>query len=295
MVPNAQLELDNSFAWNHICVTLPRNWEVDSLDNDHVLIGDRQQPKIELKWTESPKRFTLEKFLKKFIAQVQRQLDIHIHEHPSPDHFSHPNPHLNFFFFSWNGHGEKGVGTLIFCQHCKRLTLFRFFKINHIDPLCRQVLLSFSDHPEKDQARWSVFGFDALAPAAFKLKDYSFKPGAFQIELVQKKTRLIYYSWGPAAFLLEKSDLGQFARQRLPQISGLATTGKCAAGNYLQWEFEQNRFKNAHLIPVLKRFSLFSLFRLCHDTKKNRLLGTMAVSPLPAVIKQLKGSIFGDI
>ncbi len=288
-------DINKCIAWNNTSVQVPQDWEVDSLDVDHLIIGKDSTPKIELKWIESPKKFTLEKFLKKFIAQSQRQLNITIEEQPTPNNFSHPFKPFDFFFFTWRGHGTKGTGTLIFCQHCKRLTLFRFFKTNHLSPTYKQILMTFSDHPQKTDTHWSVFGMDIKAPAKFKLEDYSFKPGAFHLDLLHQKTKLYFYNWGPASFLLSKTDLSAFAIQRLPQLSGFAQTGTCQKGSYLEWVFKQNRFKNAQLIPFTRHLDLFTMFRICYDTEQNRILGVLITSPKQFEHDLIKETLLGDI
>ena len=91
--------LEKKIAWNGICLKIPPAWEIDSLDADHMLIGEDGSPRTEIKWTEAPKQFTLEKYLKKFIFQSQKMLNIKIHELPTPESFSHPAGHFEFFFF----------------------------------------------------------------------------------------------------------------------------------------------------------------------------------------------------
>ena len=57
--------LKKKIAWNAISFQVPSAWEIDSLDTSHILIGKNGTPELEIKWTDSPTQFTLEKYLKK--------------------------------------------------------------------------------------------------------------------------------------------------------------------------------------------------------------------------------------
>ena len=64
-MPNQEGLLQKKFAWNGVSLRIPMSWEIDSLDKEHVIIGEDTQPRMEIKWTDSPGKFTLEKYLKK--------------------------------------------------------------------------------------------------------------------------------------------------------------------------------------------------------------------------------------
>lgn len=285
-----------TIAWNKISIKVPMAWEIDSLDKAHMLIGEEGSPELEIKWTDAPKKFTLEKYLKKFISKSQRILNIKIHELPSPGSFSHPEQHLDLFFFSWESSSSSGNGTLIFCNLCKRLTMIRFFRDTRISPgsPAHLILTSFKDHPG-ELTFWHLFGLEFSTPAPFELLEYSFKPGAYILNFKYKKTKLTIFSWGPASFLLSKTDLPGFAMIRLPQLKGFAKAGVCTRGNYLEWAYRQGRFKNAEILPFFNRYSLFTLFRICHDKQSNRILGVMIDSSKNFETKLIKGSIIGDV
>lgn len=295
MPADTQSNLEKTIAWNHNQIKIPGEWEVDSLAEFHMIIGQDTVPRLEIKWTDSPKRFNLASFLKKFIKQTQRELSITIEEQNLPGGFKHRSKDFEFFFFNWTGHGTNGYGTLIFCKTCKRLTLLRFFKTNHLDALTREILMSFQDHPVSTSARWAVFGLDMELPDNFSLKNFEFKPGQFQLDFISGRLKLTVYSWGPAEFLLSKTDLSEFAKQQVPFISGLAKVGSCLKGNYLEWMYKQDRFKNAGLIPFASKMALFSLFRICHDNENNRILGVKINSPNQFEHQIIKRTLLGDI
>jgi len=290
-------QLRQTIAWNGIAFKTPEDWEIESLDDTHMLIGEDGSPKIEIKWTESPKKFTLENYLKRFIDRSQKLLKITIHELPHPFFFSHDIKTFDFFFFSWENESSNGNGVLIFCSCCKKLTMIRFFSGSQIsfNSLPALILCSFTDHPKSDQTRWQLFGLNFSTPRSLKLLEYSFKPGSYTIKLKQKKTTLTFFSWGPALFLLSKNSLSKFATQRLPDLKGFATTGVCRHGNYLEWSYRNTRFKNADLIPFLNKYSSFTLFRICHDRQNNRIYGIMVDSSQKFKHDLIKGSILGDI
>lgn len=294
-MPGKPIPIEKTIAWNKAVVKIPNDWEVDSLSEDHILIGLDSKPRLEIKWSESPKRFTLERFIKKFVKQAQRELDIQIFEQPSQSDFSDSHHHFNFFFFTWNATAAKGIGVLVFCNNCKRLTLFRFFNTNHFDAVSKTILHSFGDHSVDGKTHWAVFGLKVDAPDSFKIKDFSFKPGFFTLHLKDKKDSLIFYNWGPASFLLSQEDLTAFALNRLNELKGLAQTGVCERGSYLEWTFKKEKFKNAVLVPVFKNLLDFVIFRICHDTQKNRIIGLWFQSPTAYNHDLIRGSILGDI
>ncbi len=291
-------DLKKKIAWNAISFKIPSAWEVDSLDTTHILIGEDGAPEFEIKWTDSPNQFTLEKYLKKFIAQSQRTLNIKIHELPAPESFFHPGKNFEFFFFSWISASSKGNGTLIFCSHCKKITMFRFFSDSKIslNSLKALILSSFSDHPKRDAIHWQLFDMEFSTPARFKLLEYSFKPGCYIINFKHRKTILTLFSWGPAAFLLENMDLSEFATIRLPQLQGFAETGTCSFGNYLEWSYSHGLFKNSQIIPLINRYNFYSLFRISNNSRKNRILGIMIDGPQKKYNYDIiEKSIFYDI
>ncbi len=293
-----QNHLKKKIAWNAVSFHIPSTWEIDSLDTTHILIGEDGAPEFEIKWTDSPNQFTLEKYLKKFIAQSQRTLNIKIHELPAPESFFHPNKNFEFFFFSWTSASSKGNGTLIFCSLCKKITMFRFFSDSNIslNSLKALILSSFSDHPKRDEIHWQLFDMEFSTPARFRLLEYSFKPGCYIINFKHKKTILTLFSWGPAKFLLENMDLSEFAKIRLPQLQGFAKTGTCKFGSYLEWSYNHGLFKNAQLLPLFNRYNYSTIFRVCNAIQTNRILGVLVDSPEKEFNRDIiTRSIIGDI
>jgi len=190
-MPNPKELLQKKFAWNGVSLRLPMTWEIDSLDKDHVIIGEDTQPRMEIKWTDSPEKFTLERYLKNFIAQTQKKLKIKIYERSTPDSFKQTNPDLEFFFFSWESASSFGRGSLIFCSHCKKFSLIRFFsKSKTFDLLQESILLSYKDHSNDGHNYWQVFGLHFSTPHKFSMTDYNFKPGCYILNFESKKTKL---------------------------------------------------------------------------------------------------------
>ncbi len=111
----------------------------------------------------------------------------------------------------------------------------------------------------------------------------------------EKKRIITFFSWGPASFLIAKKSLAQFAKQRLPQLKGLAKADVCIRGNYLEWSYRHGRFKNSERIPFLNKFSRFTIFRICHDKQNNRILGILIDSDKRTGHDLIRGSIIEDI
>jgi hypothetical protein len=268
-------------CWNSVSLKIPEPWEIDSLDSSHVLIGEEGIPKVEVKWSNSPNKFTLEKFLKKFVAVSEKQLNIKIHEQSLPKFFSHPEVNFEFFFFLWESKSSTGKGVLIFCNHCKKLTMIRFFSNADIklNSLPVQTLYSFTDHPTSDNVDWQIFDLSFSIPREFKLMDYSFQPGGYTMRFNYKKNSAQVFSWGPALFLLSKQNLEAFAIQRLPELQGGISSGTCMRGEYVEWCFRGGLSNYLEKVSFLNYFSIVTVFRIIHDRANNRLLGFMIKSP----------------
>jgi hypothetical protein len=288
--------LGKAVAWNGTTFKIPDAWEIDSLDFTHVMVSENGSPRAEIKWTDSPPAIPFEKHFRNFMVRSQKLLKIIIHEQSTPPFFLHSNPSFDFFFFSWENTSSKGTGALIYCRHCRRLTLIRFFDNDPFLPAspAHGVLASFTDHPVTGRISWQLFGMAFSTPENFRLSDYSLKPGFFSFTFLSQNIQLTVLSWGPALFLLAEKTLNEFARERLPELTGLALTGACDRGNYLEWSFRRGLFKNAGRLPFLSSYSRFVLFRIGHDKQNNRIYGVKIDSPRAFEIDLMKGSILGD-
>lgn len=288
--------IKKTIAWNSIALNVPPDWEIDTLDTQYLLIGESEEPKIEIKWTEAPGKFILADYLKKFIHRSQKNLGIKIYEQMTPDNFSHPEKQFEFFFFLWKNFKGKGHGTLVFCHYCKKLSLIRFFNNQQIGSNVQSdiILNSYSDHPENTYTRWNIFGLDIKTPKYFQLQDYTFEPGAYTLTFKHKKTKLSILSWGPASFILSGTTLSEFAKNNINGISGSAESGTCKKGSFLEWYFRYERFKNAGRLPGLKNTALFAVFRICQDKKENRILAVMTISAEKYEYSLIQKSFIGD-
>ncbi len=277
-------------------ILVPEKWEINSLDTTHILFDRQGVLQAEIKWSHAPGRADPARWLKQFIHRSQRQLGIVIHEARTPEAFSPAQPDLQFFFFSWESKTNRGNGALVFCARCKKLTLIRFFTDPQKTPssLHQRVLASFQDHSDTGLTRWQVFGLTFFVPESFTLHEYSLVPGAYAIRFIHRKKRLDVFSWGPAEFLLKNTDLSAFAAQRIPSLKGFATAGGCCRGNYLEWAFKTQRFKHADMVPMMNRWAQYSLFRICHDRKHNRIYGVLIQSPKQHEHDLMNGSVIGN-
>lgn len=289
------IPLSKAVAWNGTAFKIPDAWEIDSLDPTHVMISENGSPRAEIKWTESSPSTPLERQFKKFTARSQRLLKIIIQEEPPPPYFSHPNPGFDVFFFSWKDTSSAGTGALIYCRHCRRLSLIRFFFPDRFlpDSSAHGLLTSFTDHPVTGRVSWQLFGMSFSTPENFRLTEYRLEPGCFSFQFLAQNIHLTVFSWGPASFLLADKTLAEFAKERLPELTGSAAAGIYDRGNYLEWSFRQGLFKNAGRLPFLSLCSRFILFRISHDKQNNRIYGVKIDSPRAFEIDLMKGSILG--
>ena len=288
---------DKLVAWNEISLQVPGTWEIEQLDKTYLFLGGDGSPQMELKWTQSPPRSSLETHIKNFVSQCRRQLGITIREEAVPSFFSHPEPGFEFFFFSWQGGGGDGWGVTVFCCHCRKLSLIRFFDSSCLSPgsPAEQILGSYSDHPAGSETTWAVFGMKFALPSAFNLVDYRFQPGSFSLNFACQKTALSVFSWGPASFLLSKTDLNGFARQRVPGLLGLALAGECRKGAFLEWTYREEPFRGAGRLPGLKMFTRCCVFRICTDIDENRIFGILTRSSRQFERGLIRESFLGDL
>lgn len=270
-------------AWNEIFIRIPTSWDVDQLDDTYLLIGEDKSPCLELKWAASSGRIKPETQLKKFVSRARQRLGIQIIEQSPPSFFTPAENSFEYFFFSWKQEEKKGDGVIIFCQNCKKLTLFRFFPglsllSGGCSSLAARILDTFCDHPKNKTTPWSIFGMHFSLPKAFSLKNYNFSPGCFTLEFKQNAAQVKIFSWGPASFLLSKTDLSGFAMQRVKDIEGLGVAGTWDKGAFVQWQFKKQIFDGADRLFLLNRFTRYKVFRICTDEADNRILGILAES-----------------
>jgi len=267
-------------GWNEISLDIPLAWEVEQLDKTYVLLAEDKVPKAEIKWSCLPRGGALDVHLKRFIKKARRKLGIVIVEESSPDYFLPSQKGFEFFFFSWSGDNLNGYGVIIFCRHCRKISLLRFFL--DLPPasggLAPGLIASFSDHPRDRDVDWDIFGMKFSTPREFLLQEFDFRPGAFTLSFSHGRRYLKLFSWGPATFLLSKTDLNGFARQRMPEIQGLAVSGTRQDSPYLQWSFRKGQFKTLEKLPFFRRLNPFVVFRISRDDQQNRILGVMAES-----------------
>ncbi len=278
---NPDCSPEKMIAWNGMSVLVPAAWEVDSIEPSHLLIGQDNTQKIEIKWTQRLIKHSLEKYVRKFITQSQKLLGIKIHEEATPRHFIPENPSFNFFFFTWESKTASGNGVLLLCSHCRRLTIIRFFNTFRWKKasLMEAIIQSYTDHSETDICQWAVFGMKISIPDSFKLKTFQFKPGHYQIQLHDKRKRLSLYSWGPASFLLSSTSLENFAKQQIKLPPDGKILNDSNNSQSIQWEFRNPLFEKLNIPETISRLIGFTIFKITHTEKQNRITGILLDAP----------------
>lgn len=279
MMIESETNLTKKIAWNGVSFMIPASWEIDGIEKDYLLIGQDTTLKIELKWTRRPKQYSLEKYVKRFMAKSQKLLNIQIHEQKTPPHFIPENPGFDFFFFTWDNRSDSGNGVLAYCNHCKRLTIIRFFNRFKWEnaPVMEAVLQSYQDHPELDVCHWDIFGMVFSAPASLTLKKFQFNPGHYQIQLKGRNLLLCVYSWGPASFLLSNTSLEDFAHKhiKLPQEKEKRSNPSNSTRVSMQWEFQNPLFEKLNLPAAISHLMAFTIFNITLHEERNRMIGIL--------------------
>ena len=275
--------LTTNVSWDGISFMIPEHWEVQRLGKDYIFIDDQEDPQLEIKWNRVNSRADLVTYFKRFVKKSEKLLGIQIDKIETPEAFRKTIKGFNFFFFDWAKAGEIGSGMFIFCHICKKITMIRFFskQLFSKNSTACSIIDTFADHPINDHAHWNCFGLELTTPSSFKLIDFSFKPGRFTLNFQDKTITISCLSWGPADFLLHDKSLAQFAQSEVPRLGQIHEVMDTSPFKIYEWRYRTERFKNANYLPFMKKLALYSLFRIFHDTSKNRIFGVLIESPKP--------------
>jgi hypothetical protein len=158
---------------------------------------------------------------------------------------------------------------LLYCPQCHTATLIQFYRRDPaaVETTAAILLESFKDHGHR---KLKVFDVSAELPPGFLLKTYRFEAGEYEITLSDDCHTTTLYRWSPAAVLLHRRSLTEFARFRL----GLN-------GSALKKVDEASVEGSVHAAPSFGRRILnrirkipnFRRIRIWHEGGKNRLLG----------------------
>lgn len=269
-------------AWNGIHLSVPHTWELGRIDTRHLFFDHNESPAMEVKWGPVKGRFSHRSHLKKLIARQKRHPGKTLEEWHLPPHWKNALSNFIAKGFSWKSGTVNGHGAILFCPSCKTAVMFQIFNIaSHIsDQAIIEMLNSLQDHRNDDQTAWTVFDIHALLPKTFKLDNYQFKPGKYELVFSDKFQILKLFRWAPASAFLSQTDLLQFAANALDFSHENLVTTSLLEHPAVEWRSNPSAGWYNWLYR-LKRKPAFHWLRVWHVVEKNRIMGIRLDSKKP--------------
>lgn len=261
-------------AWNGVRFSTPAAWEVAKIGPRYLLLADQGEPALEIKWEKIKGGFSHKTALKSLNALHRNT----VKESPLPEEWEKILEHFTVMGFTWQVEASGGRGAILYCPSCSNATLIRFFGgfAASIHEICLRVLVSFNDHSPDNRVCWAIFDIRAEIPAEYRLLQYRFEAGRFEIHFGSNRQQIGLYRWGPASALLENGDLFAFAAKTIRihrnEWQPLTWTGNAA----VQWEKSVPENLWVRYRERLAGHPHFQWFRLWHLLEKNRILGVGA-------------------
>lgn len=265
-------------AWNGVALHHPATWEVGRLDRDQLFWSAGSKAALEIRWALHKGRFDPKRQFKRFARQARRK------GLPQPEPWQVPETwrvalaQFTVSGFRWRRSDEAGSGLLVYCPHCRRLSLIQIHPALADQPqMIPSLLGSFRDHPDGEDLRVRIFGIRARLPLGSHLTQFRFETGQYRLLWRKDRLRIGLYRWAPAATILARQPLPAFAGDHF-QLSaqgrahsglGPSNHGGCeAVGGTWAWHRGPQAL-SAWLAPRLSRRFL----RVWHVPAHNCLMG----------------------
>jgi len=269
-------------------VSVPSTWELGRIDMRHLFFEKQASPAMEIKWGPVKGRFSHHAHLKKLIARQKHLPDKTLEEWHLPA--SWKNALANFIAkgFSWQSGTENGRGAILFCPSCKNAIMFQIFNIaGHMsDEAILELLKSLQDHRNDDKTAWTVFDVHALLPKTFKLDDFQFKPGKYQLAFSDSYQTVKLFRWAPASAFLSQTNLTQFVANALELTPENLVTTSISGHSAVEWRSRPNPGQFNWLYRFKRKLS-FHWLRVWHVVDKNRILGIRFDSKRPFDVEMM--------
>ena len=262
-----------NIAWNGIHLSVPSSWELGWIGTRHLFFENHAGPAMEIKWEPVKGRFSHRSHLKKLIAGQKKHPGKRIGNWRLPDSWVNALANFNAQGFSWQSHTENGRGAVLFCPSCKTALMCQFFNISdQVDETSLDVLRSLRDHRNDDQTAWTVFDIHAQLPKVFRLTDYRFRPGVYELAFSDGRQTAKLYRWAPASAFLAQTDLLRFTASTLELKREKLVGTSCLGHPAVEWRSTTMAGKNNWLYRFRQK-PVFHWVRAWHVPEKNRILG----------------------
>lgn len=198
-------------AWNGLALRHPLSWEVVRLDRDQLFWSDGHQAALDIRWEQHKGRFDPKRQFKRFARQARRK------GLPQPEPWTVPETwrtalaRFTVVGFRWRRSQEEGCGLLVYCSHCRRLSLLQLHPgLTDHPRLIPPLLTTLRDHPEGDEIPLDIFGIRARLPLGSHLDRFRFETGHYRLHWRRGRLRMGLYRWAPAAIVLARQPLSTF-------------------------------------------------------------------------------------
>lgn len=276
-------------AWNGVSIQTPDDWEIATIGKNYLMMGTNQDPKMEIAWTESTKKFSQKRCLAKLKTLIQNQdknASVESWDPPQDLLLALSSYEVKSFF--WKNHEKTCYGFILFCLSCNRVSMIQLFQdSNDKKPFFSflpGLLSSFKDHSEEGFRKLAVFDIKALVPESLQVKSYRFSPGFMEISFHGNKQEITFYRWSPASILLAGRSLEVFAG--LLSFYKDSVSKKLWDDSRIGWEKERPSSLWGRLMSGSSNYRL----HIRHFHEENRILAVKEESREP-----LNRSVFDQI
>jgi hypothetical protein len=269
-------------AWYGVRFKIPPDWQLGQIGIRYLLFEDDDGPVMEIKWTPIKGKFSHQAHLKRLASLQKKQVGKSIKAEPVSAEWETALSHFEASEFSWRSGSTHGRGVILFCATCHNASLIQFFFFfsTKIDLIATNILNSFRDHRDDGQVLWSAYDIRALIPETFELKHYRFEAGRYELSFADGGQHIILYRWAPAAVLLRKQDLVQFARSVADFSKTEPVAGKMNGCDTVEWSASPASDWGRRL-SRFKGNASYHWMGLWHLEAKNRILGVRAEGKKP--------------
>jgi len=219
-------------AWDGISMRLPGNWQPAVIQKSYLLFEQEGEAVFAVKWQRRHGSFSPDRILKNLqdsfpqpAAMIQWQPEKELAEIVRQ---------YSITGFQYQDKDKSFLGLLLFCPHCRRVTIFQHYTR---DLKCRRllchILQTFSDHTPGEEQDWSIFDIRAQLPAKAELKTYEFLAGKYTISFSLGDANIELYRFKPAAAILKNKSLLEFGSH----LAGKAACVDFTPVKEAHWEY----------------------------------------------------------
>ncbi len=270
-------------GWNDLRFSLPATWEVIVAGPRHLLVENRLQPMVEIRWekggTISPERVCLAavRQLAGSGRTVRRCIP------PEPYHTT--LGHLGATGLSWQ-HEQQLDGLIWQCRQCGTIIFCSFGDAQRKSGSAVARLLASlrCRHEAEEPTLWSVQDFRLVLPPEYAFVNSTFAAGLSRLAFTGHNLQLQFCRLAPAATRLAGGSLAHHLRAML----GSTGTEDILAETAQAHERMNRPSAGRRLLARLTRKPVFCWGRIWHDPAHDRLLSLVAASNRPIDLETVR-------